>query len=194
MGLFGKKEKTEETRLPSLPDLPPLPEVNEIRDKKKSVSQLPKFPRGDLGEKFSQNTIKEAVTGEKEKNEVFADEFDSEDEVQMMHEPLVKEIPRQFPYFENKKATIPESNFREFQKKPERVERTGPIYVRIDKFEDSRDSLEKIKKQILDIERLLGNIKSVKEEESKELESWEKEIQSAKAQIEKIDRELFSKI
>ena len=41
---------------------------------------------------------------------------------------------------------------------------------------------------------MLRDIKTIKEEEEKELEGWEKEIQTIKEQIEKVDKDIFSKI
>ena len=69
-----------------------------------------------------------------------------------------------------------------------------PIFVRIDKFEDSLDIFQKVKQKISEIENTLKDIKNLKEQEEQELTSWEKEIQTVKTQIEKIDNELFSKI
>ncbi|RLG15025.1 hypothetical protein DRN69_03625 [Candidatus Pacearchaeota archaeon] len=192
MGLFKKKEKKiEEAK--SLPDLPKLPELPEIEGKKsKSIHQLPRFPNDSLGEKFSQNTIKEAVTGEKEDDELggFADEI-AEDEMQMMHKPQIRELPDQESYNQKKVIrTIPRAD-EEFKNKSQENE---PVFIRIDRFEEALNSFEKAKKQILSIENLLRNIKKTREDEAKELESWEREIKNAKAQIENIDKSIFSKI
>jgi len=51
-----------------------------------------------------------------------------------------------------------------------------------------------VQNQILGIEKDLNHLKKVKEEEEKELDSWEKEIQEIKQQVEKIDSEIFSKV
>ena len=45
-----------------------------------------------------------------------------------------------------------------------------------------------------EIERLLADIKRIKDEEEKELESWNREIQMIKTQIELADKEIFSKV
>jgi len=44
------------------------------------------------------------------------------------------------------------------------------------------------------MDKLLKNIKKIKEEEELELDFWENEIQKLKGQIEKVDRDIFSKI
>ena len=191
MGLFRKKPKREDKklkpkseRLPELPKLPDFPDFEEPREKE-PLSKLPRFPDNDFGKKFSQNTIKDAVTGGKEDDEEVpeADEFVSE-EGQMMRRPLEEEI--------RKPSTKPiPVTFREAARKVKEIE---PIFIRIDKFEESLHAFEKAKDQIVEIEKMLRNIKRLKEEEEKELSVWEKEIQTAKQQIEKIDQDIFSKV
>ena len=105
MGLFKKKakkkgkeiKKPEVEKLPELPKLPDFPDFNEP-EKKKQLSKLPRFPNSSLGQKFSQDTIKEAVTGGKEEDEEVpeADEFVLEDE-QMMRRPLSEDIRKPVP-------------------------------------------------------------------------------------------------
>jgi peptidoglycan hydrolase CwlO-like protein len=175
MGLFKKKEKeSKKKEVSSLPELPRLPDFPERASPITSIPQLPSFPMSSLGEKFSQNTIKEAVTGKKEDEEVFdADEFaETEEDMRMMPKPL---------------------GIRRFggEPKPSNVE---PVFIRIDKFEESLQIFEKTKKQILEIENMLKNIQKIKDEEEKELEYWENEINSIKGQIEKVDKDIFSKI
>ena len=69
MGWFNKKEEQFPSRevptLPQLPELPELPELHEhsTSDDKDFIHKLPKFPTSPFGEKFSQNTIKQAVKG-----------------------------------------------------------------------------------------------------------------------------------
>ena len=191
MGLFRKKQKKEDKRikpkserLPELPKLPDFPDFEEP-GKKEPLSKLPRFPDNDLGKEFSQNTIKDAVTGGKEDDEEVpeADEFVSGEE-QMMRRPSEEGI--------RKPSTKPiPVTFREAARKVKEIE---PIFIRIDKFEESLHSFEKAKQQIVEIEKMLRNIKRLKEEEEKELGTWEKEIQTAKQQIEKIDQDIFSKV
>jgi len=190
MGWFKKKPKKDEKKeVHSLPELPKLPEfpAHDQRDLE-PIHQLPSFPNDSLGEKFSQNTIKKAITGRKEGEEVFgADDFaPEENKMQRMPRPLKKQLTREFPY----PKEIPEK----FKEAARRVKEAEPIFIRIDKFEESLNLLEKTKKQILEIEKMLKDIKRIKEEEEKELEIWENEIQSAKEQIEKVDKNIFSKI
>jgi len=109
MGWFDKKEEmTQKEEIPSLPSLPRLPELPSFGKKyfansEEQLHQLPSFPHNSLGEKFSQNAIKEAVTGRKESEEVFdANESEFDDEDQMMREPLRKPLTKEL-LFQKKK-------------------------------------------------------------------------------------------
>ena len=185
MGLFKKKEIVEKANnsdenYPELPELPKLPELPGTEKNKSSKASylLPSFPNNSLGEKFSRDTIKKAVTGEEEGEEVF-DAYDfAEEDMQMMQKPQrrVQEIPDGFEEAER------------------RIKKIEPVFIRLDKFEESLHLFEKTKKQILEIENMLSEIKRIKEHEEKELEHWENEMQSIKTQIEKVDKDIFSKI
>ncbi len=183
MGLFKKEKRSEKKEeFPQLPELPKLPELAKIEEKglySQSVNQLPQFPNNSLGEKFSQNTIKEAVAGEKEGDEDF-DANDFAEQMQMMPKPQKKQFAQEIS-----------PGFQEASKK---IKRAEPVFIRLDKFEESLNLFQKAKKQISEIETMLNNIRRLKEQEEKELEFWEKEMQSIKTQIEKVDRDIFSKI
>lgn len=183
MGLFNrKKEDKKFGDVLKLPELPKLPDMED--EPRKEIHQLPKFPNSSLGQRFSQNIIKNAITGKKEEG-VFANEF-AEDEMQMMRGPQLR-MP--LPPREKLSVEIPT------EYEPRRTKETvQPVFIRIDKFEEGMDALEEARKQVMEIEKILGDIKKVKEEEEKEISSWEKEIQVAKEQIEKIDKGIFSKL
>jgi hypothetical protein len=199
MGLFSKdkKEEKEILRLPELPKLPELPEFSKMNDNR-GLSPLPSFPKNSFGEKFSQNVIKDVVSGEKESDEeVNADEFSyNKENMQMTLKPTKKG-------FMSKETDFGGGNeYRQFQKFERRTLETPsgygrkdePIFVRLDKFEESLKIFEKIRNQILEIEGILHEIKNVKEHEEKELQFWEQEIQNIKKQIEKVDQDIFSRV
>ena len=177
---FNKKEKkTEGLTLPDLPKLPSLTDITkEPRPFNSSpIPQLPSYPSSSFGEKFSQNAIKDAVSGEKEDDE---EDFDVDEaitkEILPMHKPLVREetsVHRQ-PLRGNPK--------------------NEPVFVRLDNFEEGLKIFEDTKHKVMEIERMLRDIKLIKEEEEKELQNWGMEIQRLKGQFEKIDRDIFSKI
>ena len=196
MGLFKKKE-AEKNQIPRLPELPKLPELpgfksSQISSPPKSVSQLPSFPKSSLGEKFSQNTIKHAISGKKEGEEVFnADDFAEEDynDMQMMPKPL-----NNLSFGEEQKIGNPMRTRTKPFNQASSLEKAEPIFIRIDKFEEALDVFKKVQGQISEIEKDLSHLKKIKEEETKELDSWEKEVQEIKSQVEKIDSEIFSKV
>jgi hypothetical protein len=192
MGLFKKKEKKVEKKgVPSLPELPRLPDFPRLEDQepdlKKPLSQLPDFSSSSLGKKLSQESIKDAVTGEKEG--VGGSEIDEFEKVGLK-EPLKRSV-RELPYEDRE----------EYDKEPmgiprARMMRGGvePIFIRIDKFEEGLRIFEETKKKIAEIEKILSETKRIKEKEEKELQDWENELRAIKNQIEKIDRDIFSKI
>jgi len=184
MGWFNKKEEKEKVR--SLPDLPSFSNIPSFKNEySRDISQLPSFPNNPLAEKFSQNTIKDAVTGKKEvKGE---EEVDGFDENQMMpNSPSFAHVP-DFP--------SPARGISVVQRRPmANMRREEPIFIRLDKFEESLNNFEEIKKQVNEIEKILEDTRMLKDKEIAEIESWEKEIKDVKTKIEKIDKELFSKI
>ncbi|MBS3076486.1 hypothetical protein J4481_01970 [Candidatus Pacearchaeota archaeon] len=206
MGWFNKNKKEEGipklpslSRLPELPQqsqrnisLPQLPSLenqnSQMPFQRDQLQQLPSFPMSELGNRFSQNAIKEAVSGgEKGDGDFEADEFDLDDEEENQMMPLETPIKMQT---EKRKIEIPS----EFRTGTSRIRKAEPIFIRIDKFEESLHLFEKTKEKIKDIETLLGETKRIKEGEEKELEAWENEIQLIKNQIEKVNQDIFSKV
>lgn len=180
MGWFNKKEEKEKG-IPLLPKLPELPKIDDEPDyPSEPLHQLPSFPNNSLGEKFSQNAIKDAITGKKEgEEESIPDDF-ANSRMRMMEEPLKEPLTKEIP-----------EGFRGTTKKGKK---TGPVFIRIDKFEESLQIFEEAKRKISEMEKILKEIKEIKEEEEEELNSWENEVQLIKKQIERVDKELFSKI
>jgi len=158
---------------PKLPDLPRLPELPKINQE--PINNLPSFPTSDLGRRFSQDTIKEAVTGEGESDGAF-DEEEFEEDMKTPPMPLTKPMSQEYT--------------------PHPIHKSGkePVFVRLDKFQESIHIFENAKHQISEMEHMLIDIRRKKESEMKELESWEKDIQDIKKQIERVDNEVFSKV
>lgn len=180
MGWFEKKEKKKEGF--SLPELPKLPELPSLErgfnlENQHTLPQLPSYPTSSFGEKFSQNAIKDAVSGEEvdDNEEDFDADESMHDEILKMPRPLTREEP-----------TVHRSMMG--------TPRNEPVFIRLDKFEEGLKIFEETKHKIMELEKMLKNVKRVKEEEEKELQGWETEIQKLKSQFEKIDRDIFSKI
>ena len=201
MGWFNKnsEEKKNDSQIPSLAKLPELPKFNS--NQKEPLPQLPSFPSSSFGEKFSQDTIKDAVSGKKE-GENIVNDFENEEDQMMQGSLKLPPLKNFEDYKENqihevgikKTPRFSETVSEEFSEASRRVKKAEPIFIRLDKFEDSLKIFEKAKKEIREIEEMLRDTKSIKDEEEKELEHWETEIQTLKQQIEKIDKEIFSKV
>ncbi len=176
MSLFNKK-KSVKKEVSSLPPLPKLPELSELPDEPNQIHKLPSFPSNSLGTKFSNDTIKDAVAGEKE-NGSFANDFLDKDEIRMMQGPARKPLIKE----------IKETRFGQGKNIAE------PIFIRIDRFEEALKIFNETKKKMSHIERILEDVKEIKEKEESELKTWENEVRSMKEQIEKVDRDIFSKI
>jgi len=184
MGLFNKKKEVKK-EISLLPDLPKLPELPKLDDEEKQIHRLPSFPSDFLGTRFSNSTIKEAVAGEKE-DELRANDFLDEDEIRMMQEPARKPLTEEIG-----EETPSRLKRLDFEKERNIME---PIFIRIDRFEEALKIFNETKKKISEIERVLEDIKRVKEKEENELKIWENEIRTMKEQIEKVDKDIFSKI
>ena len=186
MGWFNKKQKEDKKKdIPLLPELPKLPELPELKEKtsiqKTPIHQLPSFPTNSLGEKFSQNNIKEAIIGKKEHEKTFEADFTpKKDLMQITPKPLKRQLTREIP--------------KEFKEAVKKVKSAEPVFIRIDKFEESLKIFNETKEKILEIEKMLNEINKIKGDEEKELEMWESEIRTMKIQIENVDKDIFSKI
>lgn len=199
MGLFKRKKKKEEEgaeqkneAAPTLPELPELPSI------KPELSPL-------VGEKN--------LAAKQESLETPPTQLSTSSTI-----PLNSQIPE--PPQETK---IPEPPITQFQNPPtpqlttppatqiitpatkevsEDIsplfrpipKKTGPLFVKLEKFESAMNSLEEIKQKISEIESLLTNIKEIKNKEEQELTEWQKEIQNAKEKIASLDKELFGKL
>jgi hypothetical protein len=236
MGWFNKKDGAGQTNtdqaigsLPDLPKLPELPELPDLQEKKQEnkemFHQLPSFPNSSLGQKFSQNTIKDAISrregtnnfypeGKKGERVFEADDFANYNQkMQKMPKPLIRPQITEQPKFiipKTKEIEEPEEEFEmeDFQTEPMEFEEPSeikrsdfgsyqkeePVFIRIDKFEEALKVFEKTKKEIADIEKTIKDITQVREDEDKELESWQTDIVKIKEQIDKVDKDIFSKI
>ena len=185
MGLFGKKKgENKKEGIPSLAELPKLPELDSSKKFKEEFHQLPNFPSSSLGKKFSQDSIKEAVKGEDYDHDF--ESFNPEDIIEgSLKKPQIKELEDEVEAEEmvGQRGSIKRN-----------VIETEPIFIRIDKFEDAMRIFNDTKRQLSEIESILGHVKKIKEDEEKEIKEWENNLKNMKSQIEKVDRDIFSKI
>ena len=187
MSLFGKKDKKEVSELPKLPELPSLPNLPNLEnyENQEEMHQLPAFPTSTLGEKYSQNTIKNAIVGEKDT------EFEMQ-EPELTQAPLEQIKSSTTPLQLEEGTSFAEQAVEKFSQ-PKTIA-TEPVFIRLDKFEDALKVFEETKSRINEIEELLKDTKTLKEKEEQELSLWTTEIQNIKEQIEEVDKDIFSKI
>lgn len=188
MGWFSSKDKKEGSKIPELPRLPDLPDLDipnlDESDESTAPHKLPSIPPGSFGEKFSQNSIKNAVSGKEKEmpsfprmNEDYEDEdYEEGPAPQKINYPEIKKIP--------------------FQKREEvyREKKEEPVFIQIDKFEESLEIFKNTKEKIKEIEDMLSEVKDLKKQEDEELSSWQKELKEMKEHIEKVDSNIFSKV
>lgn len=203
MGWFNKKEdkvvdkKNSFQGIPEMQDIPEIPELPELPEPPQwnkniddEVPKLPSFPSNSLGEKFSQNTIKEAISGKGEVTRGFSkvDDF-ARNEVRMMPKSLAK-VREEEEFIPQERYEVPH----EFREAAMKVKKAEPVFIRIDRFQETLEILDSTKIKIEDMRRVLNEIKKVKEDEDKTIQEWENEVQSMKSKIERIDKDLFSKV
>ena len=161
-------------KLPPLPKLPELPKLETFRD---DDFTLPALPENNFGGEERGEEVFDEMKFEKQQ-----DEFQ---EIQKPLEILSSRIPSRNKVMHEEKISPAIS---------EKSLGAGPVFIRLDKFEESQRIFKKAKEKIEEVEKILNHTKRIKEEEEKELESWENEINLIKEQLENIDKNIFSKI
>lgn len=211
MGIFKKGDP--KGTAPQLPELPKLPNYSNLENDgyEKSIHQLPSYPNNPVGEKFSQNSIKEAVTGKRESDRggPNANEFETFTTQRMPEPPKQKAEINNYDFSEEEiespkmfqESFEPISSKNIYRGEPEIIKEKGkkqtkiePVFIRIDKFEEALNVFEDSKEKLREVDEMLKEIKRIRIEEKKELEEWEHNLQSIKSQIERVDKELFSKL
>lgn len=206
MALFKKKSvvneepvlpelpETEDLTLPSdikEPDLPELPEITtEAQDIKSEISPLSK----NL-EKSGFVPSQETETGISKVSKLSKEPLPTVSEAMPMPEPepVPVVMPKPVHHAVPKPTHVPPTPVGiPIPVKKSRSEK--PVYVRLDKFELTNQIFDEIKDKVKEIERLLSKIKEVKVQEEKELSEWESDIDSIKARIDSIDKNIFNKL
>jgi hypothetical protein len=214
MGLFKKnKKETKNTKknkqnseesleLPELPESPSLsepPRIQEI-DHKDRISKLPSFPQSSPNSKMNNDIVKQAVKS------------DSDNEEQNFHETEVKlpSLPKENLVTEEEEGNVSDYEVNlPFQKPQEKTQQTAtpqktttrkfhdekePLFIRIDKYKTAVEGIQDSKHKLMEIEKILADIKDLRSKEESELQEWEKQIQNAKSNIEAADKILFSQL
>jgi hypothetical protein len=217
MGIF--KRKTKERELPesiSLPDLPDIPDFKQNNNIKMPV--LPTISK-EITEKSNREIMKSAINDNPEitrnnfekkrpNQELRFDDSDFEIIKPQIRNPMTREISDNFSEYEPMIKIKQKENIshpapqlkkqEEFSLKRKEItnqtNKQGPIFVRVDKYKSAVEKLQNIKQKIIEIEKLLSDVKELKSKEEFELGEWDKEIQSAKSKIDIVDKLLFSQL
>ncbi|MFH1326820.1 MAG: hypothetical protein ABIH59_01705 [archaeon] len=193
---------------------PPQPQQN---------FSLPTFPPSNLGNSINQNVIKEEITRGNAKNhsreassipplpltnhpqtleleQIHSRHQRQEIESPIPHPPHHK-IPKTLEIAGQPKTprTLEAVDFeppKEHKggKTSSRTMKAEPLFIQLDKFEETISAFDEIKLKISEIESLLRSVREVKRKEEEKLNHWEEEIDKIKVQLGKIDQELFNKI
>jgi len=193
MGLFSKKRPKEKIseknfehsnlpRIPTLPDLPELKETSLINYQKPGI--------GGMSFDSSRNGIILPAPKLNEQNKIKSVINKTEDMQKSNFMPNQSQIKEDLS--KNSNLDLSNSQVTEFTKTE--VKKPEPIYIRLDKFETTNETLKEAKNKIRKIDDLLKKIKETKKKEETELEEWEKEIYIIKTKLDFIDKDVFNKL
>jgi hypothetical protein len=215
MGLFNKKEDVPEIpKASGLPELPTAPK----KEEKKELPELPSFPSSSASDNLNQEMVKSAVSDSSSPEEKDSDggipeapatlkkEFPAEGSTpspprlefptpsippkQVINPEPISEAPEPRPVFQEPPREEP----RLIQATAPTTSTVEPIFVRIDKFQQSQKNFGDIKGMILQMENVIGKIKEVKEKEESEIKGWSEDVEKIKTKLAQIDSDIFSQI
>ncbi len=191
MGLFSKKKNNIE-EIPSLPKLPDLPmDSLNLPDTPPGLPNIETYKLDSFSNNKPENNFNQAIKQEvNEPNNEYSHSF-----FEKQAKPLNAYNPEnnnRSLNTEKRTIELPENN--NFNNSSRITKQAEPIYIRLDKFEVTVEAFREIKNKIIEIEDLLERTKKIKQDEEKELDSWEREIQMIKSRIDLIDKSVFNKL
>ncbi len=176
-------KKKKDNKLPDLPPAPNFPspfaaqhpsQFGNESEETGEIHELPSFPDSPMQRGFSQAAIKEAVTQQ---------ENYEEDRLPAL--PPREQIEENFEQWESRPRPS-------FELKHQRAE-NKPIFVKLEKFQLARNSLENISSKLDEIDNMLKEIRQLKLKEDQELASWEADLANVKSRIQNILTEIFER-
>lgn len=193
--MFGMKKKPEDNELPDLPMSGPasmkdyqrtmLPPID-AQDNE--VNGLPSFPDSPMNKGFSQSMIKSAVEDEDKD----LPELPEWNEEPIKARPVrTMELDEWSPKSPQSQRSSSVTDSLRMMAPNSQVNDKRPLFVKLEKFKEARDSLIKISEKLDQMDELLKMIKDLKTKEDEEITSWEKDIESIKSRILFINKEIF---
>lgn len=70
---------------------------------------------------------------------------------------------------------------------------TTPVFVKVDEYKEVLDIIEVIKTKISSAEKVLAEVKRLKDEEDRELAAWSNNLSEITSKIDDIDTTVFGK-
>jgi hypothetical protein len=195
--MFGKK-RDNDGELPDLPDagIPSMKDYQRTMlppiESEQDIHGLPSFPDSLMNKGFSQSMIKSAVEDE-DKNLPELPEWNEPVQTKPLRTMELDEwSPRSSPPMampQQNRPTMAEAL--RMAAPNSQVSDKRPLFVKLEKFKEARESLIKVSEKLDQMDELLKMIKDLKNKEDEEITSWEKDIDSIKARILFINKEIF---
>ncbi len=208
---FFKKKKKEEVTFPEFPDLPKestldfppysskeFPKLEDIKNAVKPLMLPKEFPKLDSIPKLT-----ETMTYEPKEPAAFAP-IQNESQLDI---PLRKKLVmqqnwqpqqpmrelRQLPQMPRQITTQPRYERMEaMQPRYSQPSGSKPLFVQIDEYSKIIETVNSLKFSLSEAERILGNIKQLKEKENDELARWDEHLNRLKDKLLMIDKRLFN--
>ena len=101
----------------------------------------------------------------------------------------VEELPKDFRF------PVPPKTLKNQEKEAEPGEnKENPIFIRVDKFQESKKEFIDIQRNVKDIEKALRKLKDIKSKEDVEISAWTADIEKIKSKLSEIDSNIFNKL
>lgn len=161
------------------------PEMQDNFDE--GLHELPSFPDSPMQKGFSQAAIKDAVINEEIE--------ESDDTPSLKTTELAEPVKKQYSVVEmddwSPTKPLPSAPITRVEPRPRGPEK--PVFVRLDKFQTARNSLDAVRQKLDEAEDLLKKIREVKQREDQELVLWEREMETIKSRIKGVLGDIFEK-
>ena len=179
---FSEEHNGEISELPALPELP-----RRAKDEEKVVKrefEMPALP--ELPARMPE------LTATKTKGFLKPMRIEMGEELPTL--PSLSSLPS-FPEFPEQVPEMPEllptaAGARRLKSSP--VER--PVFVKIEKFQDSVEQLRQIKERIRRASSMLDKLREIRMREEQELAAWERDLAELKQKLEMLDKKLFTDV
>jgi hypothetical protein len=174
--------------------------------KENEIHGLPSFPDSPMKQGFSQSAIKDAVdtpdikSGNislpnisppfKDNDEGIPDFTEHNEESNTIE--LEEWKPQMPKYSESQIPTMKQTQrFPETQQPLRTISQNKPVFIKLEKFREAKESLDIIRTKLTEMDELLKIIKDLKAKESQEITEWEKEVEKVKARINYVNSNIF---